>query len=163
MNYAIIFDLEGTLADHSQRQHHLTGDDSGWDAYWQDLGQDEPLAAGATIYNLLVTQCLQLGRMIHAGKAEADYPFVDILTGRPERYRPQTIEWMTTHGLLMPRKIHMRPDTDHRPDTIFKIDLYERVYKDKEMVLCVFEDRERVVKAWREAGVACFQVADGKF
>ena len=34
---------------------------------------------------------------------------------------------------------------------------------DKERLVAVFEDRDRMVKMWRAAGVPCFQVADGEF
>jgi hypothetical protein len=30
-------------------------------------------------------------------------------------------------------------------------------------VLCVFDDRDKVVKMWRENGINCFQVAPGDF
>jgi hypothetical protein len=30
-------------------------------------------------------------------------------------------------------------------------------------ILCVFDDRDKVVKMWRENGISCFQVAEGSF
>lgn len=160
----VVFDLDGTLADHAHRLHHLTPDSTGWDAYFAELDKDELIVGAATIYNLLTTQCLVLGNLIREqGLKGESTPFVDIVTGRPEKYRAQTVAWFERFDLLKPRALHMRPEGDTRPDNILKIDLYERIYKDKETVLAVFEDRDRVVKAWRAAGVPCFQVTDGAF
>jgi len=33
----------------------------------------------------------------------------------------------------------------------------------KDSILCVFDDRDKVVKMWRDNGLSCFQVADGNF
>ena len=33
----------------------------------------------------------------------------------------------------------------------------------KENVLCVFDDRNKLVDMWRKNGLVCFQVADGDF
>jgi len=35
--------------------------------------------------------------------------------------------------------------------------------EDKSRLVAVFDDRDRVVKMWRDVGVTCFQVADGEF
>jgi len=162
-HYVFIMDLDGVLADTSHRNHHLLSQPIDWDAFCGDCGKDELIPAGATLYNLLVTQCRQLGHLIQNNELEADIPFVDVMTGRPERFREPTMKWFEASGLLLPRAVHMRPDDDHRPDSVLKIEMYERIYKDQETVLAVFEDRDRCVKAWREAGVTCYQVAEGKF
>lgn len=163
-SYVILFDLDGTLADCTHRIHLVKSNDHpDWERFWDECSKDQPIAAGAVIYNLLCTQAMILGRQIKEGGIDADIPFVDIMTGRPEKLRGETIAWLTYSGLLMPRALHMRPDGDHRPDSVLKIELYERLYKDKETVLAVFEDRERCVKAWRTTGIPCFQVAEGAF
>ena len=33
----------------------------------------------------------------------------------------------------------------------------------KNDIVCVFDDRDKVVKMWRENGLDCFQVANGNF
>lgn len=165
--YVILFDIDGTLADHAHRAQHLNRETPDgkpdWDLYFDGCDKDEPINAGAVIFNLLATQCRQLGHLIQNQKIDADIPYVDCMTGRPERLRAKTLEWFTSSGLLMPRALHMRPDGDHSPDNELKIRMYEQIYKDKETVLAVFEDRERCVKAWRAAGIPCYQVAEGAF
>jgi hypothetical protein len=34
---------------------------------------------------------------------------------------------------------------------------------DKNRVVAVFDDRDKVVKMWRKNGIPCFQVAEGNF
>ena len=31
----IVFDVDGTIADHSERFHHISGEKKDWDAYFQ--------------------------------------------------------------------------------------------------------------------------------
>jgi hypothetical protein len=33
----------------------------------------------------------------------------------------------------------------------------------KDRILCVFDDRQKVVDMWRDNGIDCFQVAPGDF
>jgi len=54
----------------------------------------------------------------------------------------------------------MRPQHDYRPDAIVKVDLYRREIEPRFSVIGVFDDRRTVVKAWRDLGLACFQVVD---
>ncbi len=57
----------------------------------------------------------------------------------------------------------MRSEGDHRPDYKVKEELLGRILKDGFEPIMAFDDRDQVVKMWREAGVPCAQVADGNF
>jgi hypothetical protein len=57
----------------------------------------------------------------------------------------------------------MRKAGDHRDDDILKIELLAEMRRDGYTPIMVFDDRNRVVKAWRSAGVPCAQVAEGDF
>lgn len=57
----------------------------------------------------------------------------------------------------------MRKEKDYRPDEIIKKELYEKYIKDQYDVICVFDDRNKVVNMWREEGLLCCQVASGNF
>jgi predicted kinase len=59
--------------------------------------------------------------------------------------------------------IIFRQDGDHRNDAIVKEEIYEQYIKDKYNVVCVFDDRDRVVKMWRDKGLLCCQVYYGDF
>ena len=59
--------------------------------------------------------------------------------------------------------IIFRKEGDHRNDAIVKEEIYEQYIKDKYNVIAVFDDRDRVVKMWREKGLLCCQVYYGDF
>lgn len=56
---------------------------------------------------------------------------------------------------------------DTRHDTVVKPELLEKAFKedriDKSKVLCILEDRNSMVRKWRELGYTCLQVAEGDF
>lgn len=60
-------------------------------------------------------------------------------------------------------ELHMRECNDHRSDDIVKKEIYEREIKGKMDVMAVFDDRDKVVKMWREEGLLCCQVYYGNF
>lgn len=60
-------------------------------------------------------------------------------------------------------KLFMRGEGDHRSDEITKKEIYENRIAPWYDVVCVFEDRNRVVKMWRDLGLLVAQVYDGDF
>ena len=42
-------------------------------------------------------------------------------------------------------------------------DLLNELNISKEDIFCIFDDRDKVVKMWREEGLTCMQVAPGDF
>jgi len=88
-------------------------------------------------------------------------------SGRPERCRLDTIEWLYKHTNLFGADksgalLHMRQDGDFRSDDIVKQEILDK-HIDKERVLFVLDDRNQVVDMWRRNGLTCFQVAEGDF
>ena len=57
----------------------------------------------------------------------------------------------------------MRPIRSFTPDDKLKNDWLNTKFPDKDDVLCVFDDRDKVVDMWRRNGISCFQVAPGTF
>lgn len=57
----------------------------------------------------------------------------------------------------------MRPAGDQRDDRIVKEEIYRREIEGKYNVRFILDDRDKVVRRWRELGLPCFQVADGDF
>jgi len=57
----------------------------------------------------------------------------------------------------------MRPDKDFRPDIIVKP---EQLFKQPwiaDRVLMILEDRDKMVKEWRDRGFTCLQCRPGNF
>lgn len=148
-----IFDLDGTLSLSAHRAHFLadTTDPLRWDKWHAACGQDP--------HNKPVMETA-LGLLC----AGAD---VWIWTGRCESTLSTTLWWLRASPLGDFRAtvgLKMRPVDDHREDTALKREwLIQMGDADRDRLVAVFEDRDRMVRAWREWGVACFQVAPGDF
>lgn len=86
-----------------------------------------------------------------------------LLSGREDKYREFTEKWLHKNGINHYKELFMRKTGDFRKDYVIKKELYEKYIKDKYSVLFVLDDRDQVVKMWREEGLTCLQVAFGNF
>lgn len=83
-------------------------------------------------------------------------------SGREDWCRPHTERWMVAHELPT-GPLFMRASKDHRNDAIVKRELFDKHIREQYNILFVLDDRDRVVKMWRELGLTCLQVAEGNF
>lgn len=72
------------------------------------------------------------------------------LTGRPERCRADTEDWLARHGLPEGR-VWMRGDQDRRPARMTKLEVLRRLARNREVRVLV-DDDDLVVQAARAAG-----------
>lgn len=158
-----IFDIDGTLANCSQRLHFILPskeDISGdidldkiapdWDAFYKDCVNDKPIAP-----------TIELLRALQEYGANIIY-----ITGRPCKCMNETIQWLKKYTEQPVRGLYMRKNDDHRPDYIVKKEIYETQIKPNlknESIWGVFEDRKQCVDMWRSLGLTCYQVADGNY
>ncbi len=73
-----------------------------------------------------------------------------------------TKKWLSEYG-YGDNSLLMRKKGDHKPDDIVKKEIYETYIKPNYNVVAVFDDRNKVVKMWREQGLLCCQVNEGDF
>lgn len=143
----VIVDLDGTICDHSNRVAFAARGD--WDEYHNRLIFDAPHRDVIDLLNDL-----------------SERNFIIGCTGRSERYRALSYEWLTEHRVPIDVLL-MRKDNDYRPDNELKVQLAIEFFEDKahmlKMVRFVLDDRAKVVQAWRDAGLTCFQVRPGDF
>ena len=57
----------------------------------------------------------------------------------------------------------MRQLGDSRRDAVVKGEIFEAEIRDRWRIVGVFDDRQHVVRMWRELGLTVFQVAEGDF
>jgi hypothetical protein len=57
----------------------------------------------------------------------------------------------------------MRPNDDYDPDHILKSRILDALIDEGYDPKMVFDDRDAVVKMWRDRGLTCLQVAEGNF
>lgn len=146
----VIFDIDGTLADVSHRVHHLSGPGrKDWGAFFAGMADDLPR-----------TQIVTLARMLNAAGAR-----LILASGRFESHRATTRGWLVRHAgdWLAERPLYLRPNNDHRSDDVVKLDLLQCMRLDGFDPVMAIDDRDRVVRAWRAAGLVCLQCAEGNF
>ena len=91
------------------------------------------------------------------------------MTGRGEQDRERTCAWLLEREfpcatfLGSELRLLMRALHDYRADHIIKREMAERYVLPYYEVVCVFEDRNTVVKMWRELGLLCLQPQDGDY
>ncbi len=149
-----IFDLDGTLALIDHRRHLLDdkSDSHRWEKFYDACDKDlpnEPVISTMT-------------RLRHVG---AD---IRIFSGRGSEAKEKTIDWLFKYTGFMPSHLEkilkMREIGDYTPDEVLKIGWLNEMNDDeRRRIVAVFDDRRKVVNAWRENGIACFQVAEGEF
>ncbi|MFF3935498.1 phosphatase domain-containing protein [Streptomyces phaeofaciens] len=117
-----VFDLDNTLADTAHRQRFLEGRPRDWDAFFAAAPQDPPIPEGVALAVASAEEC------------EVVY-----LTGRPERCRADTLDWLAAHGLPQGR-VYMRRDHDRRPARRTKLEILRRLARDREVRVLVDDD-----------------------
>jgi len=138
-----IFDIDGTVADCTHRVHHAKKKE--WDEFFDKVHLDAPIQHMIDVALLLSTV----------------YPIV-FVSGRSDVCRDETVAWLYKHHFNEPT-LYMRKKNDRRPDYLVKSDLLDLVLAAGYRPLMVFDDRNTVVKMWRERGIPCAQVAEGDF
>lgn len=135
----ILCDIDGTLALRGDRSPH-----------------DHDSAMEDAVHWPIVKLC-------DAIQASGVYEFV-LISGRDEQFRDVTEYWLDRHQILAYRqRLLMRQRGDSRPDEVVKRELYESDAALIRTVWLVLDDRNKVVKMWRDLGLTCLQVADGDF
>ena len=141
-----VFDIDGTLANGSHRKHFLDQKPRKWDEWEKLLHLDTP--------NHDIVFFLHLGKAIGMS--------IVICTGRSEETRKRTEQWLVDHGITYDM-MYMRPAKDYRDDSVIKKEALEKMRMAGYDPKVVFDDRDRVVKMWRDQGIRVLQVAEGNF
>jgi hypothetical protein len=86
-----------------------------------------------------------------------------LISGREDKYQDFTVKWLKKYNLTHYKALYMRKSGDYRKDYVIKKEIFEKFIKDKYDVLFVLDDRDQVVRMWRDLGLTCLQVAYGNF
>lgn len=141
-----IFDMDGTLCNSDHRKYNLDNGKKDWAGWFRDMDKDPVHEDVAQFYDIAM---------------EKNIP-VFICTGRDESYRDVSQAWLDEHGFIVD-DLYMRKAGDRRDDSIVKKEMLDKIRSSGYNPVLAFDDRDRVVKMWRENGVRCFQVAPGDF
>ncbi len=83
-------------------------------------------------------------------------------SGRAEKFRKQTMEFLTKHLLDDEFELVMRKDNDQRKDSIVKLEMFYTHIREKYNVDFVVDDRLQVIEeCWEKLGLFVFNVNQG--
>lgn len=151
----VIFDLDGTLADIEARRKLATKPNGklDWDILFDpdNIKLDQP--------NHPVIKMAQI-------LAESGH-MIAIFSGRSKGTQFTTKSWLNRHNVPY-HVIKMRPtssDWMFMPDDKLKQRWLDDLFPGdkKKNIVCVFDDRNKVVDMWRKNDLTCMQVAPGDF
>ena len=134
----VICDIDGTLADGTERQHYLDGPRKDWNRYFSEIANDKPVE--------LVVKWLSEWKKTHT---------ICIVSGRPDTYQNPTICWLEKYGIQYDY-LFMRPGSSTIPDTEIKKNILDHM--PKHLIECVLDDRPNVVRLWRSQGLKVYPV-----
>ena len=144
----MIFDIDGVLSDATGRQHFLQSEDGrkkDWRGFFDACGDDPLLEDVAAL----------------VGVVDRDVVVV-LLTARPVRVRPHTLEWMERNGLRWDLLV-MRNSGNYTHSPEFKRltvkELRERGFDIK----VAFEDDQRNIEMFKSEGVPSVYIHSGYY
>ena len=146
MNKVIVFDIDGTLANVEHRRPYIATRPKNWAAWNAGIPRD-------TAHEEIVF----LAKTFHDGGHT-----IILCSGRSDDLAKVTIAQMADFGVEY-KGLYMREAGDHRPDSIVKVELLNRIRKDYGEPYLWFDDRQQVVDAIRAEGIRVLQVAPGDF
>ena len=168
MKNTVIFDLDGTLAniDVRRKKSLKPNGKMDWDIFFDPLNvlrldiANEPVIKMAQMFHKdgfkVVIFSGRNDRSFHMTKLwleQRDVPF-DLLVMRPDKF--QADSWPIANGNSATKEMRFMPDE------ILKKNMLD-TFVDIDDVFLVVDDRNKVVKMWRDLGLDVFQVADGNF
>lgn len=133
---AVIVDIDGTIAE--------KGDRHPFD--WARVGEDTVIGP--------IRELVKIFEMF--GWA------ILFVSGRSDECMDETDAWLEDNDLDY-EWLFMRDVGDYRPDEVVKREFYERDIEPEYDVKYVLDDRNKVVKMWRDLGLTVLQVAEGDF
>ena len=140
---AVVFDMDGVLSNASDRQHHIANRD--WNAFFEACGDDEVIHELARLLSLLATD-------LH----------VVLLTARPLRVQPQTLEWLARHELRWDL-LCMREDRSGQEAWQFKQRTVTELREHGFDLQLAFEDDRRNADMFHAEGIPCVYIHSGYY
>tara|TARA_B100000287_G_scaffold18927_1_gene18964 strand:+ start:1499 stop:1918 length:420 start_codon:yes stop_codon:yes gene_type:complete len=135
----ILCDIDGTVADNSHRQHFLE-EKKDWDGFFDALDLDEP------IYEII-------NKMNDEHNQGREIIF---LTGRPERYRDPTENWLKQY-FNFPLRVVMRPNDNKKNKLLTKKEMFEQNFNIDE-IFYVIDNDEDLLNMWKKMGMRVYSV-----
>lgn len=144
----VVIDIDGTLAENSNRQRFLESNPPDWKSFFSDseILKDEPIYP-------VIDLCRSLITVFRATPV--------FLTGRPESTRRATLKWLSAHvgnDVVADSILLMRPEGNRQSSFVFKQDCVQNIALHQ--IICCIEDNTKCGLAFKELGLQVLQVAN---
>lgn len=146
---AVIFDMDGTLADVSSIRHHLTKFDSTSRRVIKHFDKFHSESVNVPPHSHVVNAA-QVAHML--GNA------VLVVTARKHMWRNHTAWWLAMHGIHSDM-LMMRGNDDNRKDYEVKKDMLNTI-RQAYNVIHAWDDNPSIIKLWTEERIPC-TIVDG--
>ena len=148
---AMIFDMDGTLADVSSIVHHLNAP--------LNLMEIEAL----DLYHELSVDVPAVEEIVRAAQSAHDLGYaVLIVTARKIKYMGVTGHFIVKHDIPC-EAIFMRSDDDLRSDYELKKDILRRIRAQGYVIERAYDDNPEIIKLWTEEGIEAILVEGNGF
>lgn len=132
MTRIAVVDIDGVIADVRHRLHFVKGSPRDWDGFFDAAAFDGVLSQGRAWIDEALASDLD----------------IVYLTGRPERCRAATQDWLAEHGFPTATLL-MRGDRDRRPARLLKVQALVELQRSMEVVSFLDDDPVVVEDACR--------------
>ena len=144
MRNAVIFDMDGTLADVRSIRHFVgppTPKPKGWK---KDFHAFHSRSVDVPANRAVVDHALRASLLGNA---------IIIVTARAAKYRPHTAWFLALHNIPSDA-LYMRDDHDLRADYYVKRDILAQIRKSYNVIHAV-DDNPEIIRLWNEEGIPC--------
>ena len=141
-----VFDIDNTLANVHHRWEHLRGEKKDWETFFSLQHLDEPYQPVLDVLHALANDRLQ--------------DEIIVVTGRDERFREVSLEWLNRHVEWFSNdKLYMRPAGNREDDDTLKVKIIKNWLQRHPNYKMggIFEDRHRIIDAFRNEGWYTFE------
>jgi hydroxymethylpyrimidine pyrophosphatase-like HAD family hydrolase len=139
MSKIVLCDIDGTVANNDHRQH-LLKEFKDWDKFFLELKNDHPIFSIIDIVQ----------------RYYDDNKNICFITGRPERYRAETKEWLEQFFKFQFQLI-MRKDGDARNKVEIKKELFHTNFNSQEILISIENDK-LLCELWSSLGLEVIDV-----
>lgn len=144
MNTAVIFDMDGTLADVRSIRHHLVTFEATKRKVMKHFDRFHAESVNVPPHSHVVNAA-QVAKMLGHD--------VLIVTARKHKFRHHTAFWLAMHGIPSDA-MFMRADNDNRPDYLVKRDMLSTI-RQAWNVIHAWDDNPSIIRLWNEEGIPC--------
>lgn len=142
MNTAVIFDMDGTLADVSSIRHYLKKYDESKGRFVKHFHEFHSESVNVPPHSHVVNAA-QMAKMLGHK--------VLVVTARRHMWRHHTAWWLAMHNVPSDM-LMMRGNDDHRPDYLAKKDMLDTISQAYN-VIHAWDDNINIIRLWQENGI----------